>query len=343
VQLPKFLPDLEAWHQRNTERGTLLEQWKGLPLEEICRELGVPAWRTARPWRTELPGIAVRTDRGPEQRTLTWETPRGTLTSRWSLGPDGDWWRTEYPVKTAEDLPAALAVARARRYVVEQPAAQVTEDSLTALELPYRPWSELFHSFLGWSEGLMLFMEEPSAVREIAQALEEALRPLVDQVASLPGRFVLSPDNLDGQFITAEAFEENLAPSYRSAAAALHAGGKQLIVHAGGPVRRLLPGLAACGIDCIQGICAAPQGDSTLAEARALCGPSTWLWGGIAQDFLLASRTDGELAAAAKAALDEARTDPRAVVGVSDKIPVDAVPQRLTALFRMVLEGFNGR
>jgi hypothetical protein len=341
VQLPKFLPDLEAWHQRNTERGTLPERWKGVRLEEICHDLGVPAWRTVRPWRTELAGIAVSTERGPEQKTLAWETPAGTLISRWSLGPDGDWWRSEYPVKTAADLPAALAVARARRYVVEPAGAPVTEDSFTALELPYRPWSELFHTFLGWSEGLMLFMEEPSAVREIAQALEEALAPLVDEVASLPGRLVLSPDNLDGQFITADAFEENLAPSYRSAAAALHARGKQLVVHAGGPVRRLLPALSACGIDCIQGICAAPQGDSSLAEARALCGPSPWLWGGIAQDFLLSSRTGDELAAAAKTAFDEAWGDPRAVVGVSDKVPVDALPERLIDLSRMVSEGFG--
>ena len=40
-------------------------------------------------------------------------------------------------------------------------------------------------------------------------------------------------------------------------------------------------------VDCVQGICGPPQGDSTLAEARGLCNSALGLWGGIAQDFLL--------------------------------------------------------
>jgi hypothetical protein len=337
MTLPRFLPDLGPWHEWNAGQGTLPDRWKALDLPGVCRDLGVPAWRTARPWHAELRGIGVRDVRGALERTLTWETPEGSLTSRWTLGPDGDWWRSEYPVKSAADLKAALAVARARRYTISPPAV-APADELTALELPFRPWSELFHAFLGWSEGLMLFMEEPLAVREVAAALEESVELLVQEVAGLPGTLVLSPDNLDGQFITPEAFLENLAPSYRRTADVLHARGKILVVHAGGPVRRLLPGLAESGVDWVQGICGPPQGDSTMEEARALCGTAVVLWGGLAQDFLLESRAEQDFEDAAAAAFAGAARDPRMIVGVADKVPNNAMPRRLERLARMAAE-----
>jgi hypothetical protein len=336
MTLPRFLPDLGLWFDWHDAQGTLPDQWKGKTLSEICRQLRVPHWRTVRPWRMEMPGITVTDNRGPTERTLGWETPDGTLISRWTLGPDGDWWRSEYPVKGPSDLKAAMAVARARHYLLSpDPADQESAEGLTALELPLRPWSELFHAFLGWSDGLMLFMEEPQVLKEIAAVLEADLAPLVEKMAVLPGDFVLSPDNLDGQFITPEVFQENFAPSYRGTAVALHGQGKQLIVHAGGPVRRLLAGLSDCGVDCVQGICGPPQGDSTLAEARGLCNSALGLWGGIAQDFLLADRTEREFEVAVETAFAEAVKDPHAIVGVADKVPVHAVPRRLENLARM--------
>ena len=340
---PRFLPDLTLWHHWHATRGTLPDRWKAMELPRFCRTLGVPLWHTVRPWRLELPGVRVHDARGATERTLVWETPRGTLTSRWTLGPDGDWWRAEYPVKGPDDLAAALAVARSRRYIVKPAFAdKPADDALPALELPLRPWSELFHAFLGWSEGLMLFIEEPRGVREIAQALEESLAGLVDELAALPGRLVLSPDNLDSQFITPAAFEENLAPSYRRAAEAVHAAGKLLVVHVGGPARELLPALAGSGIDCLEGICGAPQGDTTLAEARALCNPDIMLWGGIAQDYLLSSRTQVEFETAVEAAFSDATRDPRAVVGIADKVPTSALPERLERLSRMAAKRFGG-
>ncbi len=340
---PRFLLDLTLWHSWHAEHGTIPDIWKGKDPRSICGSLGVPAWDTVKPWRVELPGVIVHDTREPAERTIVWEAGDGTLTSRWTLGPDGDWWHTEYPVKAASDLKTALAVARARRYVLAPAAAEYAPDGeLPALELPLRPWSDLFHSFLGWSEGLMILMEEPLAVREISLALESAFARLVREIVTLPGRIIFSPDNLDGQFVTPEAFAENLSPSYRLTTDAAHAQGKALVVHVGGPVRRLLPGLADCGIDCVEGICGAPQGDTSLAEARTACGPHIALWGGIPQDFLLADHTDEEFVHAAEAAFDQAEIDPGAIVGVADRVPVNAVPHRLETLARMAKERFGG-
>ena len=345
---PLFLPDLTFWHSRNAHRGTLLPEWQGLPIEEVCRRLQVPLWRPLKPWRIEMPGIVTHETRGPAEKSLTWETSSGLLTSRWTLGPDGDWWQSEYPVKTGADLAAARKVVEARRYVTRSPATVEMSPGATVemspgatvMELPKRPWSEVLNSFIGWSEGLMFLLEEPAAIAGIVALLEERLAGLVSEVAGQPGDLILSPDNLDGQFVPPESFQESLAPSYRKSVETLHAGRKRLVVHAGGPVRGLLAALSGCGVDCVQGISGPPQGDSTLEEARELSGPNLALWGGIPQDCLLASCTDSEFRTIARAAFALAAADPRVIVGVADRVPADALCERIQALAEMASGAF---
>ena len=66
--------------------------------------MGVPIWLPAQPWRRETPGVEVTTVQDDQERVITAKTSKGTLVARWVVGPDGDWWQSEYPVKTAEDL-----------------------------------------------------------------------------------------------------------------------------------------------------------------------------------------------------------------------------------------------
>ena len=136
---------------------------------------------------------------------------------------------------------------------------------------------------------LMLLMGEGRPMLlEMLGLLEEKLAALTAQIAGLPGDVLLAPDNLDGQYISPRVFREQMAESYRRTADAAHAQDKRLVVHAGGPVRRLLPLLAAAGVDVVEGVAPPPQSDATLAEARAAAGPDLILWGGIPQDLLLA-------------------------------------------------------
>lgn len=339
-----FVPDLTLWHRWHSSRGTLPRAWSGMEIAAIARELGVVAWRPVRAWREELDGATVRTTVSAAERVTQWTAGGATLRSRWVLGPDGDWWQAEYPVKGPGDLDAALAVVEARRYAVDESALAVARstagpDDLTVLELPMRPYSELVHGFLGWTEGLMILLEQPEAVQRLLDALESRLRDLVDRVAAVSAVLALSPDNLDGSFIPPAAFEEHLAPSYRRTCETLHAAGTRLVVHVGGACRGLLPGLAGAGVDAIEGVCGAPQSDASIAEARELCGPGVTLWGGVAQDLLLPAIGGEAFERAARTALAEARAHGPAVLGVADRVPVEAVPDRLAALARMARDG----
>jgi hypothetical protein len=336
---PFYLPDLTLWFDWHHSRGTLPDQWQDLSLPQIARAMGAAIWLPLRPWRVETPDIEIQTTEQVGERTIRTETPAGTITARWTLGPDGDWWQVEYPVKTADDLPAALASVKARTYVMDtsqllQAIDWVGEGGILALELPRRPYSDLLHEFLGWSEGLLL-LGEP-LVQEMIEILEDRLQELVGQVADVPGDLVLSPDNLDGQFISPRVFAQHLAASYQSTTSQLHTRGKHLVVHIGGPIRHLLQPLADVAVDGLEGISGPPQSNATLAEARQVAGPDVTLWGGIAQDYLQATHAWDAFEAAVRQAVRETSQDGRMILGVADRVPVDAELDRLQSLPAMI-------
>lgn len=343
---PLYLPDLTLWYDWHQSRDTLPDRWNHYSLPQVARALGAAVWWVARPWRVEATGVEIlRTEQNGE-RVIQSRTSAGTLVARWTVGPDGAWWQTEYPVKTREDLAAALELVNSRSYVLDsvelsQLEAMVGDDGILAIEIPRRPYSDLLHEFLGWSEGLMLLSESP--IQEIIAILETQLQRCVQEVAGLLGHVILSPDNLDGQFIPPTLFQAYLADSYRLTADVLHQRGKYLLVHAGGPVRHLLAPLAEAGVDGVEGIVGPPQGDISLAQARQVGGPGLTLWGGIPQDFLLDVYDRHRFEAAVIQAVQEARGDNRMILGVADRVPVDAELSRLEAIPLLIGQALSGR
>jgi hypothetical protein len=341
---PLYVPDLTLWYDWQQDRGTLPQvwldlslpqAWRDLSLPGVAKALGAPVWLTFQPWRVEHEDVEIVTTEQDGQRVIRSETAAGTLEAGWKLGPDGDWWQTEFPVKSDQDLEAALEVVKARSYVLDLTGrswseTMVGEDGILALEIPRRPYSDLLHEFLGWGEGLLLL--GTPIVKEMMAVLEAKLQDLVKEVARLPGDIVLSPDNLDGQFISKRMFEKRLTESYGQTVGTLHTEDKRLLVHAGGPIRHLLPLLAEAGVDGIQGIAGPPQGNTTLAEAREIAGPKMTLWGGIAQDYLSATHEEEAFEAAVRQAVREAKRDQRMILGVADRVPVAAELGRLAAL-----------
>jgi hypothetical protein len=333
---PLFVPDLTVWYERHQPQE---------PLSEVARALGLPVWLPAQLWEIETPGVDVLTAEEDDQRTVRYRTSTETLVARWTRGPGGDWWQTEYPVKSENHLEAALEIVESRRYILAPSKlsdlrTKVGDSGIVALELPKRPYSELLHDFLGWSDGLLL-LGEP-AVEKMLTLLESKLQRLVELIADLPGKLVLSPDNLDAQFISPGAFEHHLAGSYRRTSEVLHDHDKGLVVHVGGPIKRLLSLLATTGLDAIQGLSGPPQSDASLSEARKIVGPEVTLWGGIPQDAVLDTYTQAQFESAVAQAVAESAGDKRIILGVADRVPAAAEMERLRTIPELVEQQTSG-
>lgn len=338
---PLLLFDLTLWHKWHSVRGTLPSGF-GSSLQDAYRALGVAIWAPFRPWQVEYDGIEVATEETADTRNVLYRTRCRTLTARWTRGPDNDWWQVEYPVKTLADLAAATEIATARRYVIDSDGldawrASVGEDGVTPLELPMQPYSDLLHTLVGWGDGLLLMRGAgKDLIDKIITDLEAKLRALVPQMAVLPGDLLLAADNLDVQYISPRVFGERLGPSYAATVAAAHESDKRLIVHIGGPGRRLAPLLAGVGVDGIEGIAGPPHGDATLAEAREACGPRIVLWGGVPQDLLLGAHERGAFEQSVREAVEVARGDARIILGVADRVPPEAELGRIETLVEAV-------
>ena len=341
VERSVYLPDLTLWYNWHESRETLPDRWREYTLADIARDLGVPVFDVARPWCLETGDVEENREERETERVATYQTSCGTLTARWTLGPDGDWWQTEHYVKTAGDLPAALELAGARSYTVdstdlELARDEVGDDGVVAVEIPIHPYTDLLYDFLGMSEGPILLAEHAAEFEELMALLENSRRDLLAELVQLPATLFLAPDNLDAQFISPTTFEQWLVPAYSQTCELLHRHDKRLIVHTGGPIGGLLPSLRAAGIDAVEGICGPPQSDASLAQARELAGTPIVLWGGIAQDFLLETTDLAEFEAAVADAVAEAGMVDSAIIGVADRVPTTADLSRLEAIPKLI-------
>jgi hypothetical protein len=330
---PLFMPDLGPWFEWHRRRGTLPEAHREGSLVDIASYLNCPAWMVHTPWQLEYDGIDVTREKSETQRVIKYHTKFGALSEIWSLGPDGDWWQKEYPVKDEDDLDAAGEIVKAMRYRLKSSKPTETDSNpriIDVIQLPKTPYSDMLHTMLGWSEGLMLMMAEEDRLTELLGIMEEKRRELIQNlVAGFSHSIFLAPDNLDGQFISPTVFEKHLKASYQKTCETLHRRDNQLLVHIGGISRHLLPLLAGSGIDGLAGISGPPQSDATLAEAREATGPDITLWGGIPQDYVMPMVDLSLLIQSVEEAKAFAKIDNRTIIGIADHVPVDAEFSRL--------------
>lgn len=336
---PVFMPDLTLWYEWHHAKNTLPVNQGSASLSAICQELGCPTWQEHTPWRMAYDGIEVVREETEKKRSALYKTKHGDLAESWTLGPDGDWWKTEYPVKTEQDISAFEAVVDALEYIPELVTLQ-DSSVIPVTRLPQAPYSDMLQNRLGWSDGLMLMMgAEQERLEKLLEVMEEKRQRLIQALMSELSPIVLAPDNLDGQYVSPNVFENYLEESYQKTAESLHQAGKRLVVHIGGFSKHLLPLFKTTGVDGLSGVSGPPQSNATLAEARESAGPEITLWGGIPQDFLITAREEVDLITSIDSAISMASGDGRMIVGIADHVPVDADFTRL----KMVSERINGK
>ena len=332
--------DLRLWYAWNRDRGTLPTVGDGAAEDasysDISRRLGLPVVQYLRPWSIK------NGDGVTDERVITAEEQRwrfgaddNLLEAVWKIGPDGDFWQTEYPVKTSEDIDTLLNYLEARRYDFRADILEssIEDDALTVVELPSRPFAWLMLEILGWSDGLMLLMDSVEKIEAALSLAGDQVSAITKTICEFREKYLLlSPDNLDAQFISPGFFEMYLSESYRSLTATATDNGHATVVHTGGPIGGLVPLLAETGISGLVGVSEPPQGDAGLSKIRKLSDGRLVPWGGIPQDLLMPTVDEAVAFEGVDAVLTEANECESVVLGVADHIPIEAKAERIMAV-----------
>lgn len=335
-----FIPDLTLWYEAHREQDDMPERWKDRTLLQIVAELGTVAWMVTQPWRIDYPGVNLSRAEGENERVISYETSSGILNERWTYIPVSGWWQVEYPVKSSRDFKAAIELVDSRTYVIEPDRYLAMEESvgdggIAAIKIPTRPFAYILNDLVGWTQGLVMLRSEVSFVKEASDILERKHQQFLEQLISLPGTIFYSPDNLDAQFISPNIFTDYFAESYKRSTDLLHSSNRHMIVHTGGPIRSLLALMAESGIDAIQGISGPPQSDASLSKARRISGTGVTLWGGISQDHVMNMYVEDKFERTVREVVREAQGDKRMILGVADRVPVEADMSRIRRIAKL--------
>lgn len=219
---------------------------------------------------------------GLVRRDVTLVTDRGEL-HEWYLGE----WRQEHFIKTPDDyrlmcralegvevLPDATAFEAAEQAVGD---GGITLGQIQGLGNGRTPLMVLQIDWVGlerWS--LDVATDEP-AMLDLLEVMTAITLDEIRGAARGPARQIKLWENLSIETMGPGLYRRYLAPLYRDILEILGAAGKRLIVHYDGKLRGIADDIAALDIDGLDSFTEPPEGDLTVAEARALW-PDKFLW-----------------------------------------------------------------
>jgi len=214
---------------------------------------------------------------GRPMRRVTWRTPVGDTHATWEDG-----WNRKYFLETPADYRVLTYVAehtefapRYEAYAAE--AAALPPWGIAIPELWRTPLQQMLVDFAGVENFCWHLVEYGEEVGRLYAALLGNFRRIVDLVAAGPGRYLSNLENFTAETLGPRRFQEFLLPVYEEFFPQLHAAGKIIGCHYDGRLANCRRLIAGAPIDLIESLTPPPEGDLTLAEARA-AWPDKLFW-----------------------------------------------------------------
>ncbi len=236
------------------------------------------------PLRWEWTGDVQRVVTEYDQAGLRWRrtairTPVGEV---FSLHANG--WQQKYMLCAGQDY-------RVMTYVVEHTRLSAAYEDFIARENSYpegvcvvaagrTPMQTILVDWAGLEQFSMHLYDMADAVLTLYQAQLKLFEQAVELIAQGPGRMVSVLENFSAETMGPERFEQFHVPVYRRLFPTLVQAGKQVGTHFDGKLASCAALIAASPIGLIESFTPPPEGDMTLAQARA-AWPEKLLWSNI--------------------------------------------------------------
>ncbi|MGI6381488.1 MAG: hypothetical protein ACOX2R_12095 [Anaerolineae bacterium] len=207
-------------------------------------------------------------------------TPLGEIEERYADG-----WRREFYLKSAVDYAVM-------RYVVEHTAlqpdydtywgrvAQIGPHAVALVMLGRTPLQTILVDWVGVEQFGLHLADMRDEMMALYEALLVSFRRRTELAAEGPGRFVSVLENFTSDTLGPRRYRELLLPVYEECFPMLREAGKVVGTHYDGQLAACAGLIAQAPIDAIESFTPPPEGDMTLAEARAIW-PEKLLWSNI--------------------------------------------------------------
>ncbi|MGM0492890.1 MAG: uroporphyrinogen decarboxylase family protein [Armatimonadota bacterium] len=250
-----------------------LDHYAGCPAPAVC----------------ENERVTEKVDRS-ETRTVTrHETPDGTLTAvrGWDAS-SASWHPTEFPIKSVEDIPAALHVFEGNQWRHDESIAerareriqQVGDRGTVHCGMRISPLMNLIQHWLGPQATYFFLLDHPAEMEELIGAMhEERLRFLDALLVDCPADWIVSVENTSTTLLSPEIFERYCFAHLTDYGTKIREAGKHHMLHQCGKLYDLLPMIDRLPAEVIEAYTAPTLGDTTVAD-RNERAPSMAIIGG---------------------------------------------------------------
>lgn len=323
-------PRIGCWyHDKRFAGASLPAPYTGMSIPEIYRALGCSArlyeFFNRCFFREEHEDVR-REDRtlNATDKAITIHTPVGNQFVIQRTSPNMPHPRyLKWPAEDEEELRVAAWRAAHEKWLwdqtlYEQRLDEVGDLGAPTVYLPRMTIQNLYIEVMGVENAVYALADFPKVVEEYFAALEGNMDRLIEAVAASPIEIINFGENIHAGTLSPDLFTRYHLPACRRHATRLREAGKFVSSHWDGDCRALLPFARETGLDGIEAITPAPQGDVTLAEVEAALGHEIVLLDGIPAVYFDEIFSVSVLEDCVHELIE--RFAPRLVLGISDEI-----------------------
>ncbi|NHJ20420.1 MAG: hypothetical protein EAX91_05730 [Candidatus Lokiarchaeota archaeon] len=288
--------------------------------------------------------IQVYQERGAKigETITSYKTPLGKLKQVESIGGGLGAHKTEYPIKTLEDIKIMQYILEHTSFFFlkenyEKADRQFADITVTSTYLSKSPYQKLIIEFMGLTRTLLFLKKNPSQLENFMMFLEHWDDEMYEQISKSPLEIVNFGENLDSNLSPPPYFERYLLPYYEKRAKQLHRMGKYCHIHIDGSLRDFLPYLEQLPFDGFEALTAKPQGDVRLEDIQDAIGDKVLL-DGIPSILFLPEYSNDYLMKYTEKVLE--LFSPHLILGVSDELSPNGDIRKIQMLSDYVKE-FN--
>lgn len=238
----------------------------------------IPTWETI--YRNvDISDETKIIDHQPVRRQI-WHTQVGELEAIWVQG-----WQQKYFLETAEDYAVMKYIVEHTEYrpayeSFEMQATDLPKYMVAVPRMGRTPLQTILVDYAGLANFALHLYEYETELRQLYNALLVNFRRLAEIVAAGPGRYISVLENYTAETLGPRRYAEFLLPVYEQTFKLFRNAGKVVGYHYDGNLKVVKDLVDRAPLDLIESFTPPPEGDMTLAEARA-SWPDKLLWSNI--------------------------------------------------------------